>query len=117
MSPSTAAALSAVPVDKAGVGSAVVNTSRQLGGSIGIAFLGAVVAHEVGGQTSPEAFVHGLSVALLVAGGIALAGAVVALALVRSHAVGKAPEEPQVRLEPPTTLRKPRTDASDEAAA
>ncbi|MDX6423941.1 MAG: hypothetical protein QOI67_1412, partial [Gaiellaceae bacterium] len=44
MSPATAAALSGVSVDKAGVGSAVVNTSRQLGGSLGIALLGAIVA-------------------------------------------------------------------------
>jgi hypothetical protein len=75
-----------VPVDKAGVGSAVVNTARQLGGSIGIALLGALLAHEVAGRQTPEAFVHGLSEALVVAGGIALAGAVAAATLVRSHA-------------------------------
>jgi hypothetical protein len=83
MAPATAAGLSGIPVGKAGVGSAVLNTSRQLGGSIGIAVLGAVMAHEVGGRASPEAFVHGLSVALDVSGAIALAGALVALALVR----------------------------------
>jgi predicted MFS family arabinose efflux permease len=85
MSPSTAAALSGVSVDKAGVGSAVVNTARQLGGSIGIALMGAILAHEVAGRTTPEEYVHGLSVALVVASGIALAGAVVAGVLVRSH--------------------------------
>ena len=83
-----------LPVEKAGVGSAVVNTSRQLGGSLGIALMGAIVAHEVGGQLSPDAFVYGLSVALVVAGVIALAGAVTAVALIRSHAVPHAPEEP-----------------------
>jgi EmrB/QacA subfamily drug resistance transporter len=91
MSPATAAALSGVPVDKAGVGSAVVNTSRQLGGSLGIALLGAVVAHEVAGRSSSAAFVHGLSVALLVAAGIAIAGAVAAVTLVRSHAETRQP--------------------------
>ncbi|MGH3002442.1 MAG: MFS transporter, partial [Gaiellaceae bacterium] len=37
MTPTTAAAMSSVPVDKAGVGSAVLNSMRQVGGSLGIA--------------------------------------------------------------------------------
>ena len=44
MTPVTAAAMSAVAVDKAGVGSAVLNSSRQVGGSLGIAVMGAIVA-------------------------------------------------------------------------
>jgi EmrB/QacA subfamily drug resistance transporter len=86
MAPAAAAALSGVSVDKAGVGSAVFNSSRQVGGSIGIALIGAVMAHEIGGRLSSEAFVHGLSVALVIAAGIAFAGAAVALALVRTDA-------------------------------
>jgi EmrB/QacA subfamily drug resistance transporter len=89
MAPASSAALSGVPVDKAGVGSAVVNSSRQVGGSIGIALIGAIIAHEIGGGQTPAAFVHGLSVALVVAAAIALSGAVAAAALVRSHAVTK----------------------------
>jgi predicted MFS family arabinose efflux permease len=85
MAPASAAALSGVSVDRAGVGAAVLNSSRQLGGSIGVALMGAIMAHEIGGQRSPEAFVHGLSVALEVAAVIALAGAVVAAATVRTH--------------------------------
>jgi EmrB/QacA subfamily drug resistance transporter len=86
MTPATAAALSGVPVDKAGVGSAVLNSSRQVGGSLGIALIGAIMAHEIGGVLTPESFVHGLSRALEASAGIALAGAVVAATLVRSHA-------------------------------
>ena len=41
MTPTTAAAMSAVAVDKAGVGSAVLNSARQVGGSLGIAVMGA----------------------------------------------------------------------------
>jgi MFS family permease len=91
MSPATAAAISGVPTDKAGVGSAVVNTARQLGGSTGIALMGAIVAHEAGGSATPQAFMSGFSAALLTAGGIALAGAVAALVLVRSHAESSRP--------------------------
>jgi EmrB/QacA subfamily drug resistance transporter len=91
MSPATAAALSGVPVDRAGVGSAVVNTARQLGGSLGIAFLGAIVAHQAAKGRTPEAFVHGLSDALVLGCVIALAGAVAAAVLVRSHAEPRDP--------------------------
>jgi MFS family permease len=86
MTPSAAAAVRSVPVDKSGVGSAVLNSFRQVGGSIGIAVMGAIVAHEVGGRRSPEAFVDGFQRALEVAGVIAVVGAVVAAVLVRSHA-------------------------------
>jgi MFS family permease len=85
MAPATAAGLSGVPVDKAGVGSAVLNSSRQLGGSIGIALMGAIMTHEIGGRATPAAFVHGLSVALEVAAAIAVVAAIVAAALVRPH--------------------------------
>jgi EmrB/QacA subfamily drug resistance transporter len=85
MTPSTAAATRAVPVDKAGVGSAVLNTARQVGGTLGIALMGAIVAAEAGGTPSPEGFMDGFEEALRVAAGIAAAGAVVAFVLVRPH--------------------------------
>jgi len=43
MSPTTAAAMATVPVDKAGVGAGVLNSFRQVGGSLGIALLGAIM--------------------------------------------------------------------------
>jgi EmrB/QacA subfamily drug resistance transporter len=92
MTPSAAAATRSVPVDKAGVGSAVLNASRQIGGSLGIAIMGAIVAAEAGGERTPEAFIEGFQSALLVASGIAAVGAFVAYALVRPHAgAGRAP--------------------------
>ena len=51
MTPSAAAAMSGVSVDKAGVGSAVLNSARQVGGSIGIALIGAIMAHEIASDT------------------------------------------------------------------
>ena len=64
MAPTTAAAMGSVPVDKAGVGSAVINSMRQVGGSLGIAIMGALVATSVSvPPTSPlyaDQFVDGL---------------------------------------------------------
>jgi EmrB/QacA subfamily drug resistance transporter len=85
MTPSAAAAVRSVPVDKAGVGSAVLNAFRQVGGSMGVAVMGAIIAAEVGDDRSPEAFVDGFSTALVVAALIAFAGATVAFATVRTH--------------------------------
>jgi len=88
MSPMTAAAMSSVPVDKAGVGSGVLNSFRQLGGSLGIALMGAILASYVSTTSvSPESaqqFVNGLHAALLVAAVITFLAAVVAVVLVRT---------------------------------
>jgi hypothetical protein len=98
MTPSAAAATRAVPVAKAGVGSAVLNACRQVGGSLGIALMGAIVAHEAGGRRTVDAFLAGFSRSLEVAGGIALVGAVVAITLIRSH------EEPEPSRVPATEV-------------
>jgi MFS family permease len=84
MTPSAAAAMSGVPIDKAGVGSAVLNSARQVGGSVGIALIGAIIAHEAAGRQSPEAFVDGFSTSLVVSSLIALAGAVIAVLAIRA---------------------------------
>jgi EmrB/QacA subfamily drug resistance transporter len=83
MTPSAAAVIGSVPVDKAGVGSAVMNSMRQVGGSLGIAALGAILAHGIAGRATPEAFVDGYSMALRVGAIVTLTGAVVAAATVR----------------------------------
>ena len=88
MSPMTAAAMSSVPVDKAGVGSGVLNSFRQLGGSLGIALMGAILASYVTvpprSPEAPQQFVNGLHAALLVAAVITFLAAVVAVVLVRT---------------------------------
>jgi EmrB/QacA subfamily drug resistance transporter len=89
MSPMTAAAMSSVPVDKAGVGSGVLNSFRQLGGSLGIALMGAILASYVTvaptSPAAPQQFVNGLHAALLVAAGITFAAAIVAVVTVRTR--------------------------------
>ncbi len=44
MAPSTGSIMSALPQDRAGVGSAVNDTTREVGGSVGIAVLGSIMA-------------------------------------------------------------------------
>jgi EmrB/QacA subfamily drug resistance transporter len=98
MTPMTAAALSSVPVDKAGVGSGMLNTFRQVGGALGIAVMGAILASGsntalAGGATRVEAFMNGLHHALYVAAVIAFVGALTAFVTVRSHARSRLPVE------------------------
>lgn len=88
MTPMTAAALGSVPVEKSGVGSGVLNTFRQVGGALGIAVMGAIVASHVNlgeGRPDPAAFIDGFQAALQVSAVFAAAGAVVAFATIRKH--------------------------------
>ncbi len=88
MTPTTAAAMGSVSAEKAGVGSAVLNSMRQVGGSLGIAIMGAVVAHVMAGRLAegrsrPEAFVAGFHDALHLAAAFAALGAVIAVLTLR----------------------------------
>jgi hypothetical protein len=99
MTPMTAAAMSAVPVDKAGVGSGMLNTFRQVGGSFGIAVMGAILTSRStseleSGATQVDAFLSGLHEALYVAAVIAFAASAVAALVIRSHAVRRAERAP-----------------------
>jgi EmrB/QacA subfamily drug resistance transporter len=86
MAPVTAAAMGAVSRDKAGVGSAVLNSMRQVGGSLGIAIMGAIVAASGTTVADPSSFVTGFHHALEAGAALALLGAVVAaLTLKRVH--------------------------------
>jgi EmrB/QacA subfamily drug resistance transporter len=93
MTPSAAAATRAVPVEKAGVGSAVLNAFRQVGGSVGIALMGAIMAAQLTDPPSVDSFMRGFERSLLVAAGIALAGALVAAWLIRPHDMGEGADE------------------------
>jgi EmrB/QacA subfamily drug resistance transporter len=87
MVPTTSAAMGSVPVEKSGVGSAVINSMRQIGGSLGIAVMGAVVATAVHVQPFEpgfaDQFVTGYHHALYVGAGITFSAALIAVALIR----------------------------------
>jgi hypothetical protein len=59
---------------------------RQVGGSVGIALMGAIVAAQTSRRPGIEGFMAGFERALIVAAVIAFAGSIVAFALVRQEA-------------------------------
>ncbi|MFA4928310.1 MAG: MFS transporter [Patulibacter sp.] len=89
------ATLGIAPRD-AGVGSAMVNTSQQVGGSIGTALLSTLFASAAAGYVAPggmnpaqiqvEAAVHGYTVAFWWAAGILFVGTVICWLLIRPGA-------------------------------
>jgi EmrB/QacA subfamily drug resistance transporter len=99
MSPMSTAAMNAVSVQKSGVASGVLQMSRMVGASVGVAATGAIFQSQLGSGFNPAAlatapeqaratFVDALGSAMLLAAIVVVAGLVVSLTLVR-HARAK----------------------------
>ena len=68
-----------LPRTRAGTGSALVQTLRQVGSLLGIAILGAALnAHYSGAGDTPAHFVDGMDLALWISAGISVVAAVIA---------------------------------------
>jgi EmrB/QacA subfamily drug resistance transporter len=138
--PATESIMGAVPRAKAGVGSAVNDATRILGGTLGVAVIGSIYASlyagrlanglgvhlpgpavdaangSVGGafgaadqlaarghgdlasalrDAASAAFFHGFEIACLVAAGVAIAGALVALVWLPAHPTARGEETPE----------------------
>ena len=76
--PATAAATAEVPADQAGVASGLVNTSRQVGGAIGLAVLATVASAGLGAEPSVAEMAAGDQHALIACAGLAVVGAIIA---------------------------------------
>jgi MFS family permease len=88
MSPMSTAAMNAVAEAKAGVASGILSMNRMVGGSLGVAVIGAVFqALAPAGTRDPSAFVHAFSDAMWVATAVAATGALMAAVLIRDHRV------------------------------
>jgi hypothetical protein len=90
MTPMSAAAMGAAPVDKAGVASGVLNTFRQVGVALGIAIMGAIITDKAAssaraGAAPPQAFVDGLTFGMKISAAICFGAAVAAAVLVRKY--------------------------------
>jgi len=94
MSPMSTAAMNAVSVQKSGVASGVLQMSRMVGASVGVAATGAIFQSQLGSGFNPAGlttapdqaravFVDALSSAMLLAAIVVVAGLVVSLTLVR----------------------------------
>ena len=75
MPAATTAVVEAAPADRAGLASGAINAARQVGGVIGVALLGALVA--AGGPIVP-----GLRIGLAIAGAAFLLGAAVTMSTI-----------------------------------
>jgi EmrB/QacA subfamily drug resistance transporter len=94
MSPMSTAAMNAVSVQKSGVASGVLQMSRMVGASVGVAATGAIFQAQLGSGFNPAAlaaapeqaratFVDALGSAMLLAAIVVVAGLVVSLLLIR----------------------------------
>ncbi|MFF2405330.1 MFS transporter [Streptomyces sp. NPDC058092] len=81
IAPIVAAATTGVAPREAGMASGLMNSSRQLGGCIGLAALATLAAHRTGTATDPAALNDGYALGLVVAAALFVLAAVVAIGL------------------------------------
>ncbi|MGW2255288.1 MFS transporter [Kitasatospora sp. NPDC001660] len=81
LAPVAAAATTGVAPREAGMASGVFNSSRQLGGCVGLAVLATFAAHRTGAATSPAALNDGYALGLAVTAALFLLAAAVAIAV------------------------------------
>jgi EmrB/QacA subfamily drug resistance transporter len=99
--PATLLAVAGVPRHEAGIASGLVNTSRLVGGALGLAILAAIATaktnHDLrsgAAHSVHAALTNGFQLAFLVAAGFAFVGGLVALGLPRLAQRETAPEPP-----------------------
>ncbi|MGW2868114.1 MFS transporter [Kitasatospora sp. NPDC001225] len=81
LAPVAAAGTTGVAAREAGMASGLLNSSRQLGGCVGLAALATIAAHRTGGATDPVALNDGYATGLAVTAGLFVLAAVVAVAV------------------------------------
>jgi EmrB/QacA subfamily drug resistance transporter len=96
--PISIAALAGVRQAEAGIASGLINTTQQVGGAVGIALLSTLAISRTedeaaSGAAMPEAMTSGFQLAFWVGAGIALAGVVAALVLIRQEEIVEAEAE------------------------
>jgi EmrB/QacA subfamily drug resistance transporter len=85
--PGTIVAMQCLPASQSGIGSGLLNTSRLMGGAIGLAILSTIASSETRADVSAgfaHSLTHGFDTAFAVGAGFALAGAIVAAVWLRN---------------------------------
>jgi EmrB/QacA subfamily drug resistance transporter len=86
--PVNGVAVAALPPARSGTASGLLNTTRMVGATLGVAILGALFASHAGPQAASSAdFLAGMRVALCGSGAAELAGALVAVAFIRNDSL------------------------------
>ncbi len=85
IAPIVAAATTGVAPQEAGMASGLMNSSRQLGGCIGLAALVTIAAHRTGTATNPAALNDGYALGLGIAAALFVIAAAVAIGVLPRH--------------------------------
>jgi EmrB/QacA subfamily drug resistance transporter len=87
MSPMSTAAMNAVSTAKAGIASGILSMFRMVGGTFGVAAIGAIFQSEAGSVVAPsrDAFVQALSHAMWLSTAVAATGVVIAFTMIESR--------------------------------
>lgn len=83
LGPVVSTATAGVAPHEAGTASGLLNSSRQIGASLGLAALGTAAHHRTGRTTTPEALNNGYALGLTLSAALLLAAVLIALTVVR----------------------------------
>ncbi|MBO1416665.1 MFS transporter [Streptomyces sp. FH025] len=97
LAPVAAAATTGITPREAGMASGLMNSSRQLGGCIGLAVLATLAVHRTGTATDPAALNDGYALGLAVAVALFVLAAVVAIAVLPRRRAATPVPHPAVR--------------------